>query len=80
VDTERNAISEWIDASKELPEMHEIYTDSPKTSGNVLIFNGHYVSIGEYTETYGQRKPRWVNCIKRVANVTHWMPLPKGPL
>ena len=71
-------MSEWISVGERLPDMHEIYKDSPLTSGDVLIFNGYCVTIGSYTETYKKRIRRWVSFGVGM-EVTHWMPLPKGP-
>lgn len=62
-----------------LPEIEPIYRDGPRSSGYVLIFNGHYVSVGKYEETYTKRVPRWEGQHGRVCDPTHWMPLPEPP-
>lgn len=69
----------WISVDSRLPDLREIYKDSPRESGMVLIFNGHYVSIGKYAETYKKRSLRWEDRFGRLAVVTHWQPLPAPP-
>lgn len=72
-------MSEWISVDSRLPDMREIYKDSPRESAWVLIFNGHYIWWGKYGETYAKRIPRWVTFGERFIKVTHWMELPKEP-
>lgn len=69
----------WIPVDESLPAMREIYQGSPLESESVLIFNGYYVTIGQYKETYQKRIARWES-MGRLSRVTHWMPLPEGPL
>ena len=71
--------SEWISVKERLPDMKEMYLGGHLTSGNLITFNGHYVSMGEYYETYSKRQLRWRNSTGRVTKVTYWMPLPAPP-
>ncbi len=69
----------WMNVEDELPETHEIYEGSALTSGEVLIFNGSYVTSGTYSQTYQQRKYRWKDARDYATKVTHWMPYPPKP-
>lgn len=72
-------MSDWINVDSRLPDMHEVYKDSPRTSGWLLIYTGSYVFVAQYEETYKKRQPRWVSFAGRGIRVTHWMELPKEP-
>ena len=69
----------WRVVADELPETKPLYADGPLTSSRVLIFNGHYVTLGKYEQTFTKRIFRWVDARGYVAMVTHWMPLPEPP-
>ena len=69
---------EWISVNDRLPEMTPTYRGGLNTSGTVLTYNGHYVHVGKYEETFTKRQPRWISD-GRCARVTHWMPLPEPP-
>lgn len=68
----------WIDVNERLPELKPEWENGPGASARVLIFNGHYVTIGQYKETYTKRIPRWESW-GRCVRVTHWALLPDGP-
>jgi len=71
---------QWISVDERIPEMRKPYGSAPfLESERVLATNGHYVFIAKFAETYRQRKKRWEDHTGRVADVTHWMPLPEPP-
>jgi hypothetical protein len=72
-------MTEWISVEERLPDLREPYKGSRLSSEPVLIWNGHYVSVGEYEETYKTRKLRWLGRYGRITKVTHWQPLPARP-
>lgn len=72
-------MSVWISVKERLPEMKEPYPGGPMNSGNLLLFNGHYVTFGRYEETYKKRDRVWKGRFGYNENVTHWMPLPEPP-
>lgn len=78
---EQNRLTQddWISVEDQIPEMRPIYKDGPRASGTVITFNGHYVHVGKYEETFTKRRARWIGPTGYVVSVTHWMPLPKGP-
>lgn len=69
----------WISCDDKLPETHEIYKDSRLTSGFVIVFNGDYVTIAKYEQSFVKSKFRWKDARDYSIEVTHWMPLPDKP-
>lgn len=68
----------WYPASQD-PPMREIYNGSPLTSGQLIVFNGHYVWAGSLEESYMRRKRGWKSATGHSMHVTHWMPMPPKP-
>ena len=50
------------------------YVSGPR----ILAWTGHYVEPMRYGYTQ-KGKGRWTDTLGRVANPTHWMPMPDGP-
>lgn len=77
MDNEDPKFGTWYPASQ-IPPMRESYKGSPMTSGDMIVFNGHYVFTGAFEETYKKRERRWKGPYG-VITVTHWMPFPPKP-
>ena len=73
-------VGEWIQCSKQLPEMHKVpldYYEYYLTSDSVLVTDGNSVFISEY-EADDDYRYGWFNDGAKCENaITHWMPLPK---
>ena len=72
-------MSKWHTAD-EIPPMHPMYEGGPLTSGSLIVFSGHFVTMGHYQETFAKRLRRWEDSRGYVINVTHWMELPESPV
>ena len=71
---------EWVKVTDRLPSTKPAYTDGPLQSETVLTFNGTFVSVGKYEQTFKTRKFRWEDrTFGTRYEVTHWMPLPDKP-
>lgn len=75
-------MSEWINVKDRLPELTERTHHLIHSSDRVLVSNGAFVEIADYSiwtdESMG---PAWIGGPDedKLEGVTHWMPKPEPP-